>query len=100
MTTMTTMFCSNCCERKPLDQFRSPIGQLLAYCADCRAAIVRGNDARAAPPRVHRPAGDRAFVLHGVPSSSEPNVRLIKEAGIARDLAWFFELNGFSNAKR
>lgn len=100
------MYCTNCGQHKDEEQFRSPLTrQLLAYCADCRSALIHGGKSLASQidaPRSRKraTASEREKFLDAQRDRTNgPNIVLIQDAQIARDLAWFFELNSSIGAR-
>lgn len=97
------MYCTNCGQYKNEEEFRSKIErQLLAYCAECRSKILhpshpqRASLARILPGHERRRSTPREvtqFIDAQTERQNGSNIRLIQDASVARDLAWFFELN-------
>lgn len=101
------MYCTNCGQHKDEEQFRSPLTrQLLAYCHDCRSALIHGGKSLAAQidaprSRMRTAAFERdRFLDAQLYRTNRPNVALIQDAQVAQDLAWFFELNPTIGATR
>lgn len=101
------MYCTNCSQHKDEEQFRSPLTrQLLAYCHDCRSALIHGGKSLASQidaPRSRKRATafEREQFLDAQRDRARgPNIVLVQDAHVAQDLAWFFELNPTKGATR
>lgn len=101
------MYCTNCSQRKDEEQFRSPLTrQLLAYCHDCRSALIHEGKSLAAQidaPRSRKRATAferEKFLDAQLDRTNRPNIALIQDAQVAQDLAWFFKLNPTIGATR